>query len=150
MATQKGTKAKREERLTKVSALLKARYSYRQMARELGVSKSQIAKDVKTLFERWREEGMRNIDRQVAMDLKTIDEAMQRLYPNLQSGDPEAIRTMLKCMERRAKLLGLDAPERREISGPGGGPIPVQDMTEEELDAVLDGYKAELAAPSGN
>jgi hypothetical protein len=38
------------------------------------------------------------------------------------------LRAVAECRalsERRSKLLGLDAPARQEVSGPDGGPIPV-------------------------
>jgi len=34
---------------------------------------------------------------------------------------------VLKCIERRCKLLGLDAPIRREHSGKDGGPVVIDD-----------------------
>jgi DNA-binding CsgD family transcriptional regulator len=50
----------------------------------------------------------------------------------------DAINSALKIMERRAKLLGLDAPVKAEVTGANGGPIqqqsvPSRPMTREEL-----------------
>ena len=51
--------------------------------------------------------------------------------------------------EAIVKLLGLAAPERRELSGPGGGPIAqsvdLSLLSDEELE-TLDGIRAKLAA----
>lgn len=43
------------------------------------------------------------------------------------AGDPRFLAIVLDCQQRRAKMLGLDAPQKVEASGPNGGPIPVQD-----------------------
>jgi hypothetical protein len=36
-------------------------------------------------------------------------------------------------MERRAKLLGLDAPTRNELTGPAGGPMHLEVSPREEM-----------------
>lgn len=43
------------------------------------------------------------------------------------NGDPRYLDGVMKCIERRAKLLGLDSPEKREHTGKGGGPIVIDD-----------------------
>ena len=42
-----------------------------------------------------------------------------------------AIATLLRVAERRAKLLGLDQPSRTELSGPDGGPIQIAAAAQE-------------------
>lgn len=42
-----------------------------------------------------------------------------------QCGDVSYLRVLLDIQVRRAKLLGLDAPEKSELSGPGGSPMQV-------------------------
>jgi hypothetical protein len=55
------------------------------------------------------------------------------------NGDPRYLSVVLHSQERRAKLLGLDAADRHEITGRGGRPIqlePTMDLaalTDEEL-----------------
>jgi len=43
---------------------------------------------------------------------------------------PEITDRILRIMERRAKLLGLDAPTRTELTGKDGGAIEVDDARE--------------------
>jgi hypothetical protein len=38
-------------------------------------------------------------------------------------GNPVIMQTILKVQERRARLLGLDEPDRSEVSGPDGTPL---------------------------
>jgi predicted transcriptional regulator len=44
-----------------------------------------------------------------------------------QAGDPRFLQGVQWCIERRCKIIGVDAPDRHEHSGTGGGPIRVQD-----------------------
>jgi hypothetical protein len=64
-----------------------------------------------------------------------------------QCGDVAYLRILLDIQERRAKILGLDAPARQELSGPAGGPIAVSrsSLTDEQLDAVI--ARGNLPAP---
>jgi len=41
------------------------------------------------------------------------------------TGNGQYQQLILQIQERRAKLLGLDAPKKTESSGPDGGPIPI-------------------------
>ena len=55
-------------------------------------------------------------------------------------GNPAHWENAFRCVDRRCKLLGLDAPTRAEHSGPGGKPIEVRlvhEMTDDELAAIV-------------
>lgn len=41
------------------------------------------------------------------------------------AGDPRYLNLVLAAVERRAKIIGADAPQRAEVSGPGGQPVQV-------------------------
>lgn len=43
-----------------------------------------------------------------------------------QAGSPAFLTGVQWCIERRCKLLGLDAPVKNEFTGAGGGPVTVQ------------------------
>lgn len=43
-----------------------------------------------------------------------------------QVGHPSFLAGVQWCIERRCKILGIDAPTRSEIAGPEGGPIQVR------------------------
>jgi hypothetical protein len=65
------------------------------------------------------------------------------------NGDPRFLSIILDCQQRRAKLLGLDAPEKKEHTGPGGGPIQVEidDATRAERIVALLTDHTEIARP---
>lgn len=56
-----------------------------------------------------------------------MDDGSERLkiYVRKEAGDPRYLAQVLQAAERASKLLGLDAPVRAEIGGPGGGPLQV-------------------------
>ena len=57
------------------------------------------------------------------LEVARLDAMLLALWRRVQSGDEKAIDRALKIAERRAKLLGLDAPQRLEQAGPEGGPV---------------------------
>lgn len=54
-----------------------------------------------------------------------IAEPEVSLKTEVLNGDPRYLQVALDCQDRRAKLLGLDAPAKYEAAGPNGGPIPI-------------------------
>jgi hypothetical protein len=42
-----------------------------------------------------------------------------------QSGNPTFLAGVMTCIDRRCKLLGLDAPVKQEVTGADGGPITI-------------------------
>jgi hypothetical protein len=65
-------------------------------------------------------------------------------------GNPEFLRGVIWCSERRSKLLGLNAPKKNEHTGKNGGPIEfVEPMNEDErarrIKEILDAAEARHA-----
>lgn len=52
--------------------------------------------------------------------------------------DVRAVDTILRLMDRRAKLNGLDAPVRTELSGPDGGAVPLGNGSLAELSKLIE------------
>ena len=61
--------------------------------------------------------------------------------------DMRAVDTVLRLMDRRAKLNGLDMPVRTEVSGPDGGAVPLGNGSLTELTALI-GIAGEREAPA--
>ena len=51
------------------------------------------------------------------VELARLEEAHKAIYPKVKAGDLGAIAAMVKLCERRAKLLGLDVPDRSPQAG---------------------------------
>lgn len=60
-----------------------------------------------------------------------------------QVGNPRFLEIELHCDERVGRITGSDAPQRTEITGPGGDPIQIKTMTA----VITDGSKQLPTAP---
>jgi len=68
------------------------------------------------------------------LDLERLDTALLALWPRVRRGDDKAITTMLRVMERRARLLGLDSPievDLKDITP------PPKELSDTELEEVI-------------
>lgn len=129
-----------EERREQVATLLLARVTYRAMAELLNVSKSQIGEDVAMIKRQHRERAAQSYDVYVTEQVVEIDGLMKAWMPlamnpgNVTSenldGAEKAARVVIRLWERRARLMGLDAPVRAELTGEGGGPIRFEGVSE--------------------
>ena len=116
-----------EARRRKVaSALLAGSDNFTSIAKELGVSKPTISRDVKAIEEQWRAEAMQDISAAKGRDLKRTDRMIGALWPKALNGNERAAKMVLDLMQHRAKLLGLNAPEKRELTGMEGEPLTIQ------------------------
>lgn len=120
-------------RKAKALELRRAGYPFREIAEQVGVSLGRAHQLVVEGMEDTRAEVRAHADEIRAEELARINGIMQRLYPlaTAEKPDLQAVDRVLKCMERRARLLGLDAPVRvgvnahvpAEVEGSGGGAI---------------------------
>ena len=67
-------------------------------------------------------------DKVRSMELERLDAVSIRMYQQAREGNLGAIDRLLRLMERRARLLGLDMATQLEVGGVGGGPIKVQEV----------------------
>lgn len=114
------------------------------IARELGISQATVSRDLLAIQKRWRESSIRDMDELKQQELAKID-ALEREYwlaweaskedaetatqkqsergkevslqKKGQTGDPRYLAGVERCMEMRAKILGIHAPERIEHLG---------------------------------
>lgn len=62
------------------------------------------------------------------IEVARLDKLLAGIYLQAKQGNLPAMDRVLKVMERRDKLLGLDRPVQWEVSGPSGGPIQVKEV----------------------
>lgn len=90
-------------------------YSYERIAEAQGVSKSTAHRRVQAAMAATLQEPADELRR---MELERLDRLFGVMYERAMTNGKDAARAAemaLKTMERRAKMLGLDAPERRTI-----------------------------------
>lgn len=87
------------------------------IGRALGVSKQRAHQIVQAEIEQAQDETRRLAHTALHLELERVDFVLRSLTPAVLKADPKAATAFLKAMERRAKLLGLDRPEKHEVSG---------------------------------
>lgn len=133
---RKATQAEREKRRTRIAEMLAERLSYSEMAKRLGVGKSTITRDVRAMLDEWRESRVEDVETQVVVELHTLAKLQQGIAYEANGGDLPSIDRVLKIMERRAKLLGLDSPTKIAPTDPTGV-TPYHESVDAELVALL-------------
>ena len=117
-----------------------------EIAGKLGIDQSTVSRDLKALHREWQQSALVDIDKAKGQELARIDRlereywtAWQRSCEDAetvrqegtkaegpskiiktakgQAGDPRFLQGVQWCIERRCKILGIDAPEKREHTG---------------------------------
>ena len=90
--------------------------SYTAISDRLGRPRSTVHRAVQRALARRIAEidGMAEQLRQ--MELDRLDRLLSRLEQRIADGDPAAVNSARQLIEARAKLLGLNAPEQRDLT----------------------------------
>lgn len=100
------------ERRARALDLRKRGLSFWEISQELGCSKSRAHDYVTRAIADLTVEGAEAVRR---LEVERCDVMIKALWPDVESGDPVAIRTALRVMERRARYQGLDAPQEHRL-----------------------------------
>ncbi len=112
-------------------ALRRAGASFREIASQLGCSSTSAFRAVSRVLDRTMVELGESAAVLRAMELERLDALLAAVWPAAVAGDLPSVAMALRVAERRARLLGLDAPVRQELTGADGGPLSfVQVATE--------------------
>jgi len=108
---------KTTEKTLKALDLRKKGFSYTQIGTKLGCARQTacryVLSELENLADQCREEAGQVRD----LELQRLDELYLVAWKAIADGSETAIDRCLRIMERRAKLLGLDAAEKVEHSG---------------------------------
>ncbi len=100
-----------------------------EIARQLGLNKATVCRYIQRTLAELASQDLADAEQYRRTELARLDGQLldlARIAYDKGGKLPDRLHAhevMLKIADRRAKLLGLDAPERREHSGPGGRPI---------------------------
>ncbi len=89
--------------------------SFRAIADKLGVSHVQIYRDIENELERLAELRADKAETLRELELQRLDKIINSLDSWVASGNVGAVNAWIKASERRAKLLGLDAPTQHQL-----------------------------------
>ena len=84
------------------------------VAARLGYSLGTINGDFRAIDKQWQEETMADIDAEKRMDLARIESLIAALWPKAIKADTYSIDRIVTLMQHKAKLLGTEAPVKRE------------------------------------
>lgn len=121
--------------------------------RSYTLSHVTIHRDLRTLRDRWLASSVRDFNHARAQELAKVDKLEQTYWTawldstrpkesrttgqeegrekkrratirtEERDGDPRYLAGVMSCIDKRCKLLGLDAPNRHALEGPDGGPV---------------------------
>ena len=152
----KFTDLEREDVLAKVAELEAQHLPFQEIADIIGVNRQQIYAYRQMLTERWRESQLVDTDYYHRLELQKMDAIEAHLWKawatsredritktesdagysittqEHPAGDPRFLLGVLHCMERRAKLLGLDAATKLDEA--------LQNMLDSQVDAIAKEY----------
>lgn len=122
--------------------------------RDYELSQQTISNDLRAVQKAWLESSLRDFDEMRAEQLGKIDRLEREYWRGWerscedaetvrnegpasgvekivktkkgQAGNPAFLAGVERCVERRCKLLGLDAPVKQELTGADGGPLLIQ------------------------
>ena len=152
--TYKTAAAARAHRRKQVAANLLAGLTYREMAEAFGVSLGTIKNDVDYVMAHWQREQVTAATDYVTLQERRLDRALNAIWERVLAGDDKAITALLKIEERRAKLRGLDQPEKVEHSGSveQRRPDPLEGLDADARSKLIDNLiraRAGRIAPDG-
>ena len=102
------------ERRQRVAALRLMHYTQREIAAELGVSVATVNRDLAVVRAEWAERRSQSYESWVGEELAKLDLIERAILPAAISGDDKAQARLVQFMDRRARMMGLDKPERHE------------------------------------
>jgi hypothetical protein len=105
---------------TQALALRAHGHSFRSISRTLNVCAATAHSLVKSAMAAERKFISEAKADYIELEIHRLDTYLQALALKVKSGDPRAVDTALKIGERRAKLLGLDAPTKVAPTDPTG------------------------------
>ena len=137
-------KARALELERKSLALRMSGASYRAIGDALGCSHQAASDAVERAMSRIEALNKREAARYRAMELQRLDEMQASVYRRARGGDVAAVDRVIKCIQERAKLLGLYAAEKKEVQfSTALEGVDFASLTDEQLAAIERGEMPE-------
>ena len=176
---QRRPKAKREFDRAEIARLHLLGQQQEQIAQALNLTASTVSREVKTLVELWRERALVDTTALRGQELAKLDQLAveawagwhrsqqertgrvvedtgtrgtnrrARIETHSQNGDPQFLQTLLRVAERRAKLLGLDPPQKTALTDGEGQSVGVLVFPQEieDVDEWVRQYSPQVDKP---
>ncbi len=154
------------ERRSRVADLYLEGFTQPEIAARVGISQSQVSRDLKFCSKKWQEEAKEAIEEIKAKDLVKLDRLERKYHigwrrsiekqktdrtktsvsdgklttessseEKTHIGDPRFLDGVLKCLTRRAEILGYDAPSKKAVDL--SGDLVIERLPEDQLDEII-------------
>jgi DNA-binding transcriptional regulator LsrR (DeoR family) len=120
MTTKRGSEARHAEQIAAAMSHRRDGLAFSEIAARLGVSKTTAHRLTQEALAEYRVRTETDTAEHVSLQLARIDSALQAISTQIQQGHLGAIDRLIRLEERRARLLGLDAPTRLAPTTPDG------------------------------
>lgn len=110
------TRIAQAERRAQYLNLRKAGYTYERIGAQYGVTRQAVYDVVTRVLKSQQAEAVADLR---TLENERLDDMLRAIYAQAVKGDTGAIDRILRIMERRAKLWGLDAPVQSVVDNGG-------------------------------
>jgi orotate phosphoribosyltransferase-like protein len=119
-----------QQRRLEALDLRKAGFTYRAIATQLKVTHETARSDVMTALKQLSDRQDTETAEYRNLELERLDRMMLAVWSDAIKGHLGAVDRVLKISERRARLMGLDAPVKQELSGLNGSELVIKIVRE--------------------
>jgi len=118
------------EREVQALELRKHGASYRVIGRQLGISYQAAHDAVMRVLARFAAQNEKHTRELRQLEVERLDTALLVVMPKVRAGDLTAVDRLIRLIDSRARLLGLNAPAQVEVGGIlNGAPLKAQIVT---------------------
>lgn len=104
------------QRREKVAKFKLAGWTVRDIAGHLKCSVGTVQSDIDAAYAAAEDNAEAYIKREKAISLARLEVANKGIWPGVEAGDLDAVDRLVKLESRRAKTIGFDAPEKRDLN----------------------------------
>lgn len=134
---QRKKQATTAERRQQAFEMRKKGLPYAEIGKALGISMQAAHRHVTTYLQALENKTQEDAREIIRLDMERLDDMLQGLYPDAINGNSAAVDRVLRIMERRAKLLGLDKPAKVAATSPDGQDSWIPPANEDERAARI-------------
>lgn len=107
------------------------------IAESLGMSRNTLSRDFSRFYRKCIEEAKAEVEVWRAFQTERYEALLVAVMPDALNGDVRANEQASKLLDKISDLNGWKAAAKAEVSGPGGGPLPLGSATAAELTRLL-------------
>lgn len=128
-------RAAREERLQNISRdlLREPRIKQVDLAKRYNVTQQQISTDVALINKRYRDAALIDTQERIGKQLAAYDAIKESHLPLAIDGKTRSAEVVMQALTGEAKLLGLEAPAKQDITMDAGVRVEIVGVSDEDM-----------------